>query len=65
MFSRKANFFFDFESRKAYKISIDKLLLREQPSTWCGLANQMDFFQIVDLKNMEISQFTDYDTIIK
>jgi len=65
MFSRKANFFFDFENRKAYKISDDKLLLREQPSTWCGLANQMDFFQIVDLKNMEISQFTDYDTIVK
>ncbi|MCF6129083.1 hypothetical protein L1S35_05310 [Flavobacterium sp. AS60] len=65
MFSRKSELYFDFESRQAYKISNDKLLLREQPSTWCGLANQMDFFQIVDLKNMEISQFVDYDTIVK
>jgi hypothetical protein len=65
MFTRKSELYFDFESRKAYKISNNKLLLREQPSTWCGLANQMDFFQIVDLKNMEIAQFVDYDTIVK
>jgi hypothetical protein len=65
MFSRKSELFFDFETRKAYKISNNKILLREQPSTWCGLANQMDFFQIVDLEKMEIAQFVDYDTIIK
>lgn len=65
MFSRKSNLFFDFETVKAYRISKDKLLLQDQPSTWCGLANQMDFFQIVDLKNMEITQFVDYDTIVK
>ncbi|HLA55554.1 MAG TPA: hypothetical protein VK623_05620 [Flavobacterium sp.] len=65
MFSRKADFFFDFETKKAHLISKDKLLLQDQPSTWCGLANQMDFFQIVDLKNMEIAQFVDYDTIVK
>jgi hypothetical protein len=65
MFTRKSELYFDFESRKAYKITNNKLLLREQPSTWCGLANQMDFFQIVDLKNMEIAQFVDYDTIVK
>jgi hypothetical protein len=65
MFSKKSELNFDFESRKAYKISKDKLLLREQPSTWSGLANQFDFFQVVDLKNMELSQFVDYDTIVK
>jgi hypothetical protein len=65
MFSRKSELFFDFETRKAYKISNNKILLREQPSTWCGLANQMDFFQIVDLEKMEIAQFVDYDTIVK
>ena len=65
MFSRKSNLFFDFETVKAYRISRDKLLLQDQPSTWCGLANQMDFFQIVDLKNMEITQFVDFDTIVK
>jgi hypothetical protein len=65
MFSKKSELNFDFESKKAYKISKDKLLLREQPSTWCGLANQFDFFQVVDLKKMELSQFVDYDTIVK
>lgn len=65
MFSRKSNLYFDFETIKAYQISKDKILLQDQPSTWCGLANQMDFFQIVDLKNRVIIQFVDYDTIVK
>jgi hypothetical protein len=65
MFSRKSDLNFDFESRKAYRISKNKLMLREQPSTWCGLANQFDFFQVVDLKKLEIAQFADYDTIVK
>ena len=65
MFYRESNLFFHFDTRQAYRISKNKLLLREQPATWCGKANQMDFFQIVDLMKMEITQFVDYDTIVK
>jgi hypothetical protein len=65
MFPRKANFLFHFDTKQAYRISKDKLLLRDQPSTWCGLANQMDFFQILDLKKMEMIQFVDYDSIVE
>lgn len=65
MFTQESSLSFDFDTVNAYRISKDTILLQDQPSTWCGLANQMDFFQIVDLKNKEITQFVDYDTIVK
>jgi hypothetical protein len=65
MYGSNSSIFFSFTNRQCYKISSTKFLMREQPSTWCGLANQFDFFQIFDLQKMEIIQFVDKDEKLK
>lgn len=57
------NFFFD--TRECYMISKTKFLMREQPSDWCGLANQYEIYQMVDLEKMEMIQFAERDDKIK
>lgn len=57
------NFFFDY--RECYLISKNKFIMREQPSDWCGLANQFDIYQMVDLEKMEMIQFAERDDKIK
>ena len=61
MFSSNSDLFFNFASRQCYIISNSKFIMREQPMGWCGLANQFDFFQIIDLDKMEIIQFAEKD----
>lgn len=65
MFSRNSDIFFVFDSRKCYKIADNKYLMREQPMRWCGLANQFDIFQIIDLQKMEMIQFADRDSKLR
>jgi hypothetical protein len=62
MFVRDSDIFFAFDTRRYYKITEDKYLMREQPMRWCGLANQFDMFQIIDLNKMEMTQFADRDS---
>lgn len=54
-----------FENRECYEISETQFLMREQPSRWCGLANQYDMYQIVDLNKMEMVQFAERDDQLK
>jgi hypothetical protein len=56
---------FFFDTRECYEISKNKYLMREQPSSWCGIANQYEFYQIVDLDKMELIQFVERDDRIK
>lgn len=65
MFSSNSDIFFVFDNRRCYEISENKYLMREQPMHWCGLANQFDIFQIVDLEKMEMIQYADRDDKLK
>lgn len=64
MYERDAELCFHFDTRECYLISGNSYLMREQPSRWSGLANQYDFYQIIDLQKMEILQFAALDSSI-
>jgi len=65
MFWKNSDISFDFDTRECYRVTTNKYLMREQPTRWCGLANQFDIFQIVDLDKMEMIQFADYDNKLR
>lgn len=65
MFGRKSEIYFHYENGKMYLLTNGNFLYVEQPASWCGLANQFDFYQYFDLKKKELIQFVEKDTFIE
>lgn len=65
MLKRKSRISFHYDTGKMFLLTNGNLLYKEQPATWCGLANQFDFYQYFDLKTKELVQFAEKDSFIE
>ena len=53
------HFFLDNNGRECWQLGPNKYLMAEAPSAWCGTILQFEFYQVLDLNKMEITQFVD------
>jgi hypothetical protein len=61
MLSKNAEIEFYPSSLEIYKLNKYIYILVGQPERWCGLANQFDLYQEINLERNQIRQFTYYD----
>lgn len=61
MLSKNSEIEFDYSSLEIYKLNKYIYILVGQPERWCGLANQFDLYQELNLERNQIRQFTYYD----
>ena len=65
MLERESKINFHYDMGKIYLLTNGNILYVEQPASWCGTANQFDFYQYFDLKKKELIQFVEKDAFIQ
>lgn len=64
-FSSESDYSFHYDTGKLFQLVNGNYMFVEQPSSWCGTANQFDFYQVLDVRRKEVIQFVERDEFIE